>query len=377
MNILAVLLSLLSATLILTQIWARARNQRIAHAPLAIVFGLLPGCEGCSPDQQPGPLTPDENTRFYVNDRLGSTALVTNLEGQVIGGEAHDPFGGRWVQWSDRERSLSVYGFTGKEHEPITGALAVGVRHYLPLLGRWASPDPLTLTAPGPTALAASERNGFSFAGNNPARAPDLNGLCVDCKVEHQIKSTWTPELRAAHARYQRRQAKQTARTLDQLDRVLNQLEAAAISCGPPGMVLAAAESMTLHAVVRGAALMVRAGKAASAGQKAARPVARAMGRAHNAADYNRLRKSLASEQQMSEIVSPSARTMAGAGHKKPINDIARLKSQYGGTTDDWSKIKSSNYKTTEGTRIEVHAYRNNASGQVVEPKTKITTDTK
>lgn len=253
------LLAVLAVTLTLF-----ALRRRAAHPALLLIgLALSPGCDGCHTTNSPRPLQPDEYTRFYVSDRLGSTALVTDREGQVVAREAHEPFGEPWVRWRATERPAATYGYTGKEHEPVSGALAVGIRHYLPALGRWASPDPLTLTAPTPDALATSERNPLSFAANNPLRAADVSGLCVDCKVEHQIKAKWTPELRAAHARHQQKQAKETARTLETIDNVLNDFELAMLGAGPPGMALAGVESATLHMAVRGARLLMRAERVA------------------------------------------------------------------------------------------------------------------
>jgi hypothetical protein len=37
----------------------------------------------------------------------------------------------------------------------------------------------------------------------------------------------------------------------------------------------------------------------------------------------------------------------------------------------DCLKIRSTNYKASDGTSFETHAYRNAQSGEVVEPKTK------
>lgn len=91
---------------------------------------------------------------------------------------------------------------------------------------------------------------------------------------------------------------------------------------------------------------------------------------AHNAANSSRLRKQMASDQQFGELQTTS-QSMAGKGGRVQIRDAPRLANTYGGSTDDWSKIRSSNYKDVDGTSFETHAYRNESTGQVVEPKTK------
>ena len=91
---------------------------------------------------------------------------------------------------------------------------------------------------------------------------------------------------------------------------------------------------------------------------------------AHDAANAVKLKKDLASRQQMGELKT-QAEVMAGQGGRVPIRDVDRLANQHGGAPQDWTKIRSSNYKAPDGTSFETHAYRNEATGQVVEPKTK------
>jgi hypothetical protein len=91
---------------------------------------------------------------------------------------------------------------------------------------------------------------------------------------------------------------------------------------------------------------------------------------AHSATDYVRLRKSLASEEQMA---SSKTTVMAGADTEVPINDINRLTSEYGGSPEDWQKLSHGRaYQAPDGTLIEPHSYRNIKTGQVVEMKSKM-----
>lgn len=83
------------------------------------------------------------------------------------------------------------------------------------------------------------------------------------------------------------------------------------------------------------------------------------------------LNKQLASEAQSAELNAGKGEAMAGAGTSTPIRDVQRLQSQYGGDAADWAKIRSSNYKASDGTSFETHAYQNVKTGQVVELKTK------
>lgn len=65
---------------------------------------------------------------------------------------------------------------------------------------------------------------------------------------------------------------------------------------------------------------------------------------------------------------------MAGAGTGIVIRDEPRLISQYGGKSGDWSKVTSATHKFADFSTIEVHAYRNVVTHQVVELKTKLGT---
>jgi hypothetical protein len=84
------------------------------------------------------------------------------------------------------------------------------------------------------------------------------------------------------------------------------------------------------------------------------------------------LAKSLASESQLANAVRGVGEAIAGAGSKKPIDDISRLVSQHGGQAGDWSKMSSSTYKAADGSTIETHWYKNTGTGENVEFKSKI-----
>ena len=84
------------------------------------------------------------------------------------------------------------------------------------------------------------------------------------------------------------------------------------------------------------------------------------------------LNKQLASEAQMAEIISGSARSIAGFGSKLPLRQADRLAIDYGGEAANWQKVSSHSYSASDGAQFEIHAYRNAETGLVVEPKTKL-----
>lgn len=97
-------------------------------------------------------------------------------------------------------------------------------------------------------------------------------------------------------------------------------------------------------------------------------------GGAQNAANALRLGKQLATEAGCAELAAGGGKPMAGAGTGTLIRDEPRLLAEYGGKPGDWSKVTSATHKFADLSTIEVHAYRNVTTHQVVEPKTKLGT---
>lgn len=117
-----------------------------------------------------------EVVRYHVRDRLRSAALVLDHDGEVVAREAHRPYGGPWVSWRRSELDAVPYRFTGKEVDPGY-SVAIGVRHYLPGLGRWASPDPLvTYEQPGFDPRHTAARNPYGYADHDPVDRIDEDG---------------------------------------------------------------------------------------------------------------------------------------------------------------------------------------------------------
>lgn len=83
--------------------------------------------------------------------------------------------------------------------------------------------------------------------------------------------------------------------------------------------------------------------------------------------DAVNLRKQLASEEGVAELLSGGGKAIAGAGTKVPLRDVDRLVMQYGGNASDWVKVTS----TARG-HLQTHAYRNVVTGEVVEHKSII-----
>lgn len=91
--------------------------------------------------------------------------------------------------------------------------------------------------------------------------------------------------------------------------------------------------------------------------------------RASNPENAVRLRKQLASEAGEAELKEGGGRPIAGAGTPTPIDDLPRLLAEYGGKEGDWVKLVSHAYRIDDVTTIQVHCYKNLATGEIVELK--------
>ena len=168
-------LALAALTLLARQLARPARPRRWAPAAVLLLASLA--ALNCRHHGEAArPLVPDEHTRYHVADRLGSAALVLDHEGRPLARDAAEPYGAARLAWRSGDAAGPTYRFTGKEDDPLSGAVAIGARHYLPELGRWASPDPLHLLSPAERLDEPGERNLYRYAANNPIANTDPTG---------------------------------------------------------------------------------------------------------------------------------------------------------------------------------------------------------
>lgn len=118
---------------------------------------------------------------YYLPDHLGSPALVTDINGDVVEESVFYPYG------SERKRFgtfTSDYRFTGKELDDETGLHYFGARYYDAQTGRFVSVDPLYVDVSAKNLhdplLSKNEFvNLYSYSINNPIRFIDNNGLNI------------------------------------------------------------------------------------------------------------------------------------------------------------------------------------------------------
>ena len=85
-------------------------------------------------------IAPDREHWYYHPDHLGSTAMVTNEQSQMVDALHYFPFGEVWFE--ERPSALPAdYFFTAKEFDPETGFYNFGARYLDPRFSKWMTAD--------------------------------------------------------------------------------------------------------------------------------------------------------------------------------------------------------------------------------------------
>ena len=100
---------------------------------------------------------------YFLTDHLGSTAGLSDINGNTLEQQNYDSFGNGGG--SGRTR----YGYTGRERDPDTGMLYYRARFYDPQLGRFISEDPI--------GFRGGDVNLFGYVKNRPLLFRDPSGL--------------------------------------------------------------------------------------------------------------------------------------------------------------------------------------------------------
>ncbi|MEZ4431130.1 MAG: SpvB/TcaC N-terminal domain-containing protein [bacterium] len=113
---------------------------------------------------------------YLHHDHQGSIVMATDGDtGEVIGKRAFLPTG---VERDDGFGDVDVYGFTGQEHDAVTGLVNFEHRLLDPTTGRWMSPDPrFAVSVAGDQANPAESLNVYGYVGDNYANVIDPDGL--------------------------------------------------------------------------------------------------------------------------------------------------------------------------------------------------------
>ena len=108
-----------------------------------------------------------DNIRLYHADHLGSTSLVTDIDGEITQHVAYIPYGEVFVE--QRNGSWSTpYLFNAKELDEETGLYYYGARYLDPTHAAWLSVDPLFEKYVGMTP--------YGYCAGNPVKLIDPDG---------------------------------------------------------------------------------------------------------------------------------------------------------------------------------------------------------
>jgi RHS repeat-associated protein len=115
----------------------------------------------------------NSTTYFVHHDHLGTTRLMTNVNGTVYDSMDYMPFGEQIAGGSGTNHK-----FTGKERDIESGNDYFGARYYASAMGRWMSPDWSAKAEPVPYSKLTDPQtlNLYSYVGNNPLSRFDDDG---------------------------------------------------------------------------------------------------------------------------------------------------------------------------------------------------------
>jgi RHS repeat-associated protein len=98
---------------------------------------------------------------------LGSSSLITNLDGEIVQHIEYVPFGEVFIE--ERNNTWNTpYLFNAKELDEETGLYYYGARYYDPRISLWLSTDPLQEKYPNKTP--------YHYCSNNPINLFDPDG---------------------------------------------------------------------------------------------------------------------------------------------------------------------------------------------------------
>ncbi len=105
---------------------------------------------------------------YYHSDHLGSSSLITNLDGEVVQHVEYVPFGEVFIE--ERNNTWNTpYLFNAKELDEETGLYYYGARYYDPRISLWLSTDPLQEKYPNVST--------YAYCALNPVKFIDPTGM--------------------------------------------------------------------------------------------------------------------------------------------------------------------------------------------------------
>lgn len=130
----------------------------------------------------------NEDRFYYHNDHLGSSALLTDENGDVVERTAYDPWGK-----VKSGGTVSKFQYTGQEKDTETGLNYYNARYYDSHTRHFTQPDDLIQDIYNPQSL-----NRYSYVWNNPLRYTDPSGHFTHLLSQLTSPSFWQSAYRSA-----------------------------------------------------------------------------------------------------------------------------------------------------------------------------------
>jgi len=127
-------------------------------------------------DKLVGLRSSDGSVLFYHPDHLGSSTLVTDINGAVVSELEYEPFGSLVDDSNER------YTYTGQEQDVESGLMYYGARYYNPDLAKFVQADPVIGDIYNPQDL-----NKYAYVRNNPYKYTDPEGEWVNILVQRGL----------------------------------------------------------------------------------------------------------------------------------------------------------------------------------------------
>ena len=124
--------------------------------------------------------------RYYHQDHLGSSSVITDGSGAIVEETAYYPFGTARHRYQPRQIE-EPYGFTQKEQDAESGLSYFESRFLASSLSRFTRVDPLASRMPVEWLVLPQKLNTYGYVQNNPLRLIDPTGM--DSEKAGQAKS--------------------------------------------------------------------------------------------------------------------------------------------------------------------------------------------